>query len=42
MDDRGRSIAVKSTGNMSLDAKGNIDITATGKIKIQGAMINLN
>ncbi|BDI16324.1 type IV secretion protein Rhs [Nostoc cf. commune SO-36] len=42
MDDMAKSVSVKSTGNMSLDAAGNIDISATGTITVKGAMIRLN
>ncbi|MBD2524173.1 VgrG-related protein [Nostoc sp. FACHB-133] len=42
MDDMAKSVSVKSTGNMSLDAAGNIDITANGVITVKGAMIRLN
>jgi hypothetical protein len=42
MDDMAKSVSVKSTGNMSLDAAGNIDISANGVITVKGAMIRLN
>ena len=43
MDDAGQSVSVESTMNMSLKARGNIDIEApTGTITIKGAMIKLN
>ncbi len=42
MDDRDRSISVSSTGNLKLEAKGNIDINANGIITVKGAMIKLN
>ncbi|MGV0107035.1 Rhs element Vgr protein [Nostoc sp. DSM 114160] len=42
MDDMAKSVSVKSTGNMSLDARGNIDISATGTITVKGALIRLN
>lgn len=44
MDDMGAvpSVSVNSTGDMSLDAAGNIDITAKGTITVEGAMIRLN
>ncbi|MEH2179272.1 VgrG-related protein [Nostoc sp.] len=42
MDDIARSISVQSKGNLSLDAVGNIDISARGVITVKGAMIRLN
>ncbi|WP_375480434.1 VgrG-related protein [uncultured Nostoc sp.] len=42
MDDIARSISVQSKGNLSLDAVGNIDISAKGVITVKGAMIRLN
>ncbi|AVH62302.1 type IV secretion protein Rhs [Nostoc sp. 'Peltigera membranacea cyanobiont' 213] len=42
MDDMAKSVSVKSTGNMSLDAAGNIDISANGTITVKGALIRLN
>ncbi|MBN3924791.1 VgrG-related protein [Nostoc sp. NMS4] len=36
------SVSVESKGNLSLDALGNIDITAGGEITVKGAMIHLN
>ncbi len=42
MDDITRSISVQSKGNLSLDAVGNIDISAKGVITVKGAMIRLN
>ncbi len=42
MDDMGKSVSVESKGNLSLDALGNIDITAKGIITVKGAMIRLN
>lgn len=42
MDDMGKSVSVESKGNLSLDAVGNIDITAKGIITVKGAMIRLN
>ena len=42
MDDRDRSISISSTGNLKLEAKGNIDIKAGGIITVKGATIKLN
>jgi len=42
MDDRGRSISVDSQGDLSLNAKGKIDIKANMNITIKGMMIHLN
>jgi phage protein D len=42
LNDSTRSVDIKSTGDFSIDAAGNIDITANGIITIKGAMIKLN
>ncbi|MGK7935508.1 MAG: hypothetical protein AB4206_06850 [Xenococcaceae cyanobacterium] len=42
MDDRGSTIDIKSTANLSIKAQGNIEIKADGVITIQGAQIYLN
>jgi phage protein D len=42
MDDPSQSIDVKSTGDMSLKAEGNIEISACGDITIKGKKIKLN
>ncbi|MEH1933074.1 MAG: VgrG-related protein [Nostoc sp.] len=42
MDDIARSVSVESKGNLSLDAVGNIDISARGTITVKGLMIRLN
>ncbi|MCF2149258.1 VgrG-related protein [Desmonostoc muscorum LEGE 12446] len=42
MSDASKSVSVKSKGNLSLDAVGNIDITANGNITVRGAIIRLN
>ncbi|MBM0744561.1 VgrG-related protein [Phormidium sp. CLA17] len=42
MNDTDRSITLSSTGNLKIQAGGNIDINATGMITVQGAMIKLN
>ncbi len=36
------TISISSTGNLKLEAQGNIDINATGIITVQGKMIKLN
>ncbi len=40
--DSDRSVAIRSTGNLSIEAKGNIDISATGVITVKGQLIKLN
>ncbi|MEH2177448.1 VgrG-related protein [Nostoc sp.] len=42
MDDMAKSVSVESKGNLSLDAVGNIDISANGTITVKGALIRLN
>ncbi|MEH2206583.1 MAG: VgrG-related protein [Nostoc sp.] len=42
MDDMAKSVSVESKGNLSLDAVGNIDISAKGTITVKGALIRLN
>ncbi|XHX78662.1 MAG: VgrG-related protein [Stenomitos frigidus ULC029] len=42
MNDTDRSITLSSTGNLKIQAVGNIDINANGIITVQGAMIKLN
>lgn len=42
MDDVKRQMSISSIGNLSIDAKGNIDIGAIGIIKVNGKLIYLN
>jgi phage protein D len=42
MDDMGKSVSVESKGSLSLDAVGDIDISAKGAITVKGAFIKLN
>ncbi len=42
MDDMAKSVSVESKGNLSLNAVGNIDISAKGTITVKGAIIRLN
>jgi phage protein D len=42
MSDTSKSVDIKSMGNMSLDARGNIDINARGVITVKGSLIRLN
>lgn len=42
MSDSDRTITISSTGNLKIEAKGNIEIKANGTITMNGAMIRLN
>ena len=42
LNDENKSINLSSTGNLKIEAKGNIDISATGIITVQGSLIKLN
>jgi len=42
MSDKDSSINLSSTGNLKIEAKGNIDISATGIITVQGSVVKLN
>lgn len=42
MSDKDSSINLSSIGNLKIEAKGNIDINATGVITVQGSLIKLN
>jgi phage protein D len=42
MDDMQRTLSISSIGNLSIDAKGMIDIGAVGIIKVNGKLIYLN
>jgi phage protein D/phage baseplate assembly protein gpV len=40
--DSDRKVGIQSTGDLKIDAKGNIDISATGVITVKGQLIKLN
>jgi uncharacterized protein involved in type VI secretion and phage assembly len=42
LTDSDKSIRISSTGDLKIEAKGNIDINATGIITVQGKLIKLN
>ncbi|MEL6163261.1 MAG: hypothetical protein AAFR37_05705 [Cyanobacteria bacterium J06628_3] len=42
LNDENKSINLSSTGDLQIEAKGNIDISANGIITVQGSLIKLN
>lgn len=42
LDDNKRTVTIHSQGDMRLEADGNLELTAKGRVKVQGSRIDLN